>query len=249
VVFNWPYDPERSAARVREAVAERYPEFFHSYPADSAPPDRIGKIVTVFMNDDGTINRAQLSDATQSDLDERKFYARFLALGLTEEQFGHRGRTSNYEDPRHHTRYPNAPQLWLLYAWPRRSGDPPDVTLQSNAVFDEIRQKFHREIESQVPDEVILKRYFPDIWDNAPAKVSDALWVLLDQQGEFCATGRSPGSSTEIEKLLETRYPTARIKDEYGVGATTANGNRTDLYYFRLDDDSSATKCGELANL
>jgi hypothetical protein len=34
-----------------------------------------------------------------------------------------------------------------------------------------------------------------------------------------------------------------------GVGATTANGNTTDLYYFRLDDDSPATTCEELANL
>jgi hypothetical protein len=248
-VFKWPHDPERSAARVREAVAKQYSEYFRSYSADTGNQRSLGKILTVFMNNDGTINRAQLSDATQSDFNDRKFYERVLALGLTAEQFGHRGRTFNAPDPLQLSRYPNAPHLEIIYAWPRRTDDPPDVALQSNAVFREVFERRSREIDSQVPDEVVLQRFFPDIWENAPAKVSEGLWILLDQQGEVCETGRSPGTSTEIEKPLEARYPSARIKQEYGVGAKTANGNTTDLHYFRLDDDSTVKDCLALANL
>jgi beta-lactamase regulating signal transducer with metallopeptidase domain len=250
-VLKWPHDPERSAARVREAVAKQYPEFFHSYPeAANQESTRTFKILTVFMNADGTINRAQLSDAAPSDMSERLFYDQFLALGLTSEQFGHRGRTFNSQYPLQISRYPNAPNLVILYAWPRRSDDPPDVALQSNAVFHEVHDKWSREIDSQVPDEVFLKRYFPDIWENAPATVSDRLWILLDRQGEVCDTGRSPNGYTEIEKQKQfaTRYPTARIKFDYSVGAKTANGFATDLSYFWLDEDSKVKECAALTN-
>lgn len=249
-VLKWPHDPERSAARVRDAVATQYPQYFRPAVAQDAPltDPRTAKIVTVFMNNDGTINRAQLSEVGPDDLNERKFYDRFIALGLSPEEFGHRGRTFNSQNPLSVSRYPNALSLEILYAWPRRADDPPDTVAESNAVFREVDVKWSREVESQLPDDVFLKRYFPDIWTNAPATVSDKLWILFDRQGEVCDTGRLPQNITEMEQqtLFNARYPNARIRFSYGSGAQTANGHNTDLNYFWLDDDSKVKECAAL---
>lgn len=248
-VLNWSFDPERSAARVRAAVARQYPELFRDHPAPTESQNsKLLKLVTVFMNDDGTINLARMSDVGSEDLNERSFYDRFLALGLSPEQFGHRGRTFNSPDPLRVSHYLNTPNLEILYAWPRRADDPPDVALQSNAVFKEVHKKWSAETESQAPDDVFLKRYFRDIWYNVSEAQSAKLLVLLDRAGQVCDTGRLPMEVTEMEqqKLFEDRYPSARIRFDYSSGAQTANGTAADLNYFWLDDDSRVKECAQL---
>jgi hypothetical protein len=244
-VLKWPHDPTRSAARVRAAVAKQYPEFFRAYPPEQAYKKSTASNLTVFMNEDGTINRAGLSESGDANYTgERSTYERFLALGLKPEQFGHRARTANFQDSHRLQRFPNAPPLNIFYAWPRRQDDPPDVVFQSRPTFNHTFDKQQLEIEKRVPDEVILKRYFPDIWAHGSATPSDVAWILTDRDGVVCDFGRGlmAGLESPFNELMK-RYPGIRIALELGVGAKTAQGRGVNLDYLRLAEDSPLTSC------
>jgi hypothetical protein len=103
-VLKWAHDPSRSAARVRAAVAVQYPEFFRAYPPNQSHENNQAKLLTVFMNDDGTINRAAWSDGSPVD-DEKHRFNRFIDLGLSPDQFGHRAWTTNFMDAHSISRY------------------------------------------------------------------------------------------------------------------------------------------------
>jgi beta-lactamase regulating signal transducer with metallopeptidase domain len=246
-VLKWPHDPARSAARVRAAVAAQYPEFFRAYAPSESSQEGKHKLLTVFMNDDGTINRAKLSDDDGHTIgSEKAEFNQFVDLGLTPEQFAHRAHTSNFHDSRPWYRYPDEPSLMICYAWPRRPADPPDEAFQSHAVFTQAFDKWMREGEEQVPDEAFLKHYFPDAWEHGPANASENLWILLDRQGKVWDTGRSrysgrSGDFPVLAKELEAQYPGTRISLERSRDAETASGRPVYLEFFRLDDDSPVT--------
>jgi len=250
-VMKWPHDPTRSATRVRAAVASQYPEFFRSYPPEDAAQAQTGKLLTVFMNDDGTINRAKLDDIPDPrGFGERAFYDRLVALGFRPEQIGYRGRTFNTQDPDHLKHYPNAPNLVINFAWPRRPDDPPDIVFQSLPAFNDTFQKRSAENNDRVPDELFLKRYFPDLWERGPTSTPEAAWILVDVNGLVCDSGRTQeGGLIAVAKDLKDRYPGARIGLDIGVGADTATSRSVNLDYLRLEDDSPMTSCQSLANV
>ena len=249
-VNKWKYDPLRSGARARTAVSQRYPEFFRPYPAESLNQQTGMKHLTVFMNDDGSINRAKLDDLPTNwpGYDERQRFRFFIDMGLTPEQFGHRGSTTNLPNPHSLKRYPNAPLLDIDYAWPRRADDPPDMVFQSNAVFQAMYQRKSQEVDTQPSDEDFVKSYFPDIWLKGPTQRSEELWVLLDASGRVCSTGQhTPADVTAIVSELKGHYPAATIKAELATSAKTATGvQQVAIAYLRLAPDSRITACQAL---
>jgi len=247
-VYKWPPDPTRSAARVRAAVAAQYPEFFQPYGPirGSQPGER--KLLTVFMNEDGTINREMLSDNDgRTTGSEKAEYQLFLKLGLTPEQFARRACTTNIHNSPPYARYPDESSLMICYAWPRRSDDPPDEVFQSRAVFKQAEEKRATESHEQVPDEAFLERYFPDIWGHGPAFENEDLWILFDHQGRVWDVGRSgsrsPGADIGVlAKELEAKYPGTKINLDLARSANTADGHSVYMEYFRLDADSPVTE-------
>jgi hypothetical protein len=253
-VLKWAHDPSRSAARVRAAVAARYPEFFRAYPLKPPGQDPKVEILTVFMNDDGTINRSNLDDGNldvgSSGYDEKHRFNRFLDLGLSPEQFGHRGWTANLRDSHELARFPNAPELDINYAWPRRPDDPPDSAFLSNAVFRPAIDGLMKESDAAPSDALFLERYFPNIWEHGTASTSDVVWLLVDRQGVVCDHGISrSGGTNGLDTKLMSRYPGTRIGLHTGSGPTTAHGSRVNLDYLGLMDDSPLTTCQAIAEV
>lgn len=251
-VMKWPHDPARSATRVRAAVASEYPDYFRSYPPAYAYQEQTAKLLTVFMNDDGTINRSNLGDVWTIGAGDtqRYFFNRIVALGLQADQFGLRGWTFNTQDPDRLSPYPNAPRLDIVFAWPRHPDDPPDIVFQSHPVFNQTFEKSSEEINRRVPDELFLKRYFPDIWEHGPTSDSDQAWILVDVDGVVCDTGRiRAGDLRTVANELSERYPGARIGLDIGVGAETATSRGVNLSYMRLEDDSPFLSCQAIAKV
>jgi hypothetical protein len=248
-VLKWPHDPTRSAARVRAAVAAQYPEFFRAYPPQPSRQDQKVELLTVFMNDDGTINRTSVDDEKQGD-DEKQRFNRFLELGLSPEQFGHRGWTANFRGAHDLRRYANAPELNINYAWPRRPDDPPDVAFLSNAAFRPAKDAWMKELYAGPPDTSFLKRYLPDIWENGTGSTSDVVWILVDTQGAVCGHGVTRiAGAVGLDRDLMNRYPGTRIGLHAGTGAASAHGSRVNLDYLGLMDDSPLTTCQAIAEV
>ena len=250
-VMKWAHDPARSASRVRDAVAKKYPEFFQSYPLSYPYKEQTGKLLTVFMNDDRTINRATLNQMPNPPgFSEGQIYDRIVALGIPPDQFGRFGRIFNTLDPSRLEHYPNAPHLDIIFAWPRHPDDPPDIGSQTQPAFNNTFDKRSQEIDRRAPDELFLKRYFPDIWEKGPSSASEQAWILVDLAGKVCDTGRvGTGGFSGITKELNKRYPGAQIGLDISVGAETANNGGVQLDYMRLQDDSPLTSCQSIESV
>lgn len=245
-VLKWPVDPARSLARVEAAVMSRYPEFYRTYPPTTSEPSK-GKHLTLLMNDDGTIGGAKLID-TPIDYypNESEIMEHFRELGLTVEQLSHRGHTTNweyglFENP---GMYASAPFLRVDYAWPRRSEDPPDVSLQSHPteyLFD-LRKL---EEQSHPRDEEFVMRYFPDVWREGAGL--DHLWILLDQLGNVVETGRASENplGTDFETKLAARG--VRIGSASSTRVDTEDGEDVSLTYLWVSADSDLASLAGLS--
>jgi hypothetical protein len=235
-VLKWPHDPTRSAEIVEAQVAARYPEFYRHYSPAMADISK-AKLLTVFMNDDGTIDRAQLIDGTvNADDDGRNALERFRQLGLTPEQLSHRGRITNWERWGWRDAYQSAPLLRVDYAWTRRPEDPPDESLQSHDVFHQVWNLLQDEQQNQAPDHAFLMRYFPDVWQDGGSL--DNLWILLDRLGNVLDSGRTLEMPHAYRKELEARYPGTKIGEGRYTGVKAKNGKNASLAYFWLAADS-----------
>jgi hypothetical protein len=165
-VLKWPIDPTRSAARVEAAVREYSPELFQGDMANRP------KLSTVFMNDDGSVNRIRTeitgpgwTSAIAPDAIER-----MTSLGVGADEIGRRGLIG--------LRPPYDGQIG--YAWPRRPDD------------GDLNERYPRGTDPQqdsADDGAIMSRYFADASMSVPQK-HESGWLLLGRDGHIWASGR-----------------------------------------------------------
>jgi len=235
LVLQWPPDPSRSAARVRAAVAKAFPEFFRAYPArDARAP---WSVITVFMNEDGTINRSSLTRLSTTGVpdEERMGYQRLLRLGLSPAQFALRGTTGNWQDPLWRLKYADAPPLMIDYAWPRRPGDPPDEISEPPTLFEKFNVP--NPADSNLPDTALLERLFPKVAEHGPDSKGETLWVILDPAGRLWAAGKSEEFATTMMGV-EALYPGITLGGSRARYVDTAAGTPVMFSMWWLGADS-----------
>jgi beta-lactamase regulating signal transducer with metallopeptidase domain len=242
-VLMWPHDASRAGARVRAAVAARFPEYFRAYPAGDA--SKSAQVIFVFMNDDGTIARASapetVSNTIAFGLDDRQGYKGLLSLGLSAEQFGRRGATSNWQSAADRLTNPNAAPLTIYYAWPRRADDPPDQLALLPAMLKRFSYSAPSQKQYDSPDQALLERYFPEVWRRGPDSRNEVLWVLLDRSGTVWGTGISPEMVT-VSPEIQALYPGITLGDGRARLVRTAPGTPVMVGLWWLGEDSRVTE-------
>jgi beta-lactamase regulating signal transducer with metallopeptidase domain len=216
-VLKWRHDPTRTGARVQAALAAYDPSLLIPQPEDK-PANTIQ--VTVFMNDDGTINRESKREIppgtpiTEDDLE------RFAALGVKQEQLGRRGFALGFDS------HSNS-AVRIDYAWPKRSDDPPDIA-DSAIAWREIFAKYPERQDTE-DDPAIFARYFPDIERSGYAAVNVTVqggkqvllpWILFGRDGHIWDSGRWPTNTDQfregvgLAQELGIRYPGAKVSGQ-----------------------------------
>jgi beta-lactamase regulating signal transducer with metallopeptidase domain len=241
-VLRWPIDSTRSAARVRQSVQHYFPDLAQ------APPNSLS-LITVFMNEDGTVNRGNKRVLPQpwaiTAGDEK-----YSDPSVTAKQIGRSGLTQDWAS--------DGRFLYIRYAWPRRANDPAVPTNESEnagnwwwtkndiAAFLKSNADAAQELTPQ--DDAILARYFPDALTNGLPDGQGA-WVLLARDGRILVTGTSISgnawSSLFLDKELGTRYPglTAHPCDQIPPRRIeAATGRRFRLLYECVAIDSALTQ-------
>jgi beta-lactamase regulating signal transducer with metallopeptidase domain len=239
-VIKWPHDPARSVERVRKAVLMRYPEMLQPDPDGKAE----AKMIAVFMNDDGTINRSIVSPDNQIHPDKL-----FEGIGLRSEDLGHRGRTrfwTNLDDPMRSKAGANS---MVYYAWPRRASDPPDSPSGRDAYSPRIPNQDPSTDaligkERDTVDRAIVKQYFPNFWLNGVSP-QELLYVLLDRHGEVCGTAQHNreifGGPANSE--FEARFPGIQIGYATSYDIRSDNGHKAQVWFSWPARDSPVTTC------
>lgn len=237
-VLKWRLDPMRTAARVRSAVAERYPDFHAPRLLERNRDDSKNALVTVAMNDDGTINDAVLvENASEEDLTDRKMFDRFRALGLKPDQLAYRGRTTNQGD--FQDKNLTSPLLVIQYAWPRRDSDPPDEMLVTIDVFERISLLHLQEQQSHPPDEEFLRRYFSSVWKTGLPGNSAGVWLLLARTGEVVDAGTTHARDIgAAEHDVHARYSGIKTSEASISGAKIPSGSTIPMHYIWIASDS-----------
>jgi len=193
-VLKWPIDSTRSAARVTAAVRARYPEAFTRVPGGQE-----FNIITVFMNDDGTIERAR-KEVLEPPLQipGMGIAERFAPLGL---QWGEIGRADMISIP--------TGQVW--YAWRARLEDE---------VFDGPRHRINDLPKTDDRDDrALIKRYFPDA-ASYHLGAGEQRWILLGRDGHVWGTGHGVyPNSLLLEGEVEARFPGVRVGEPWTEGS------------------------------
>jgi len=110
-VLRWPPDATRGHERVQKALELYNPELLKSSRTQqSGEPIQL----TVFMNEDGTVNREQKRIVHVGESITEDQLERFAAMGVSREQLGRMGFVEGL------TQTTNAP-VSIDYAWPRRA--------------------------------------------------------------------------------------------------------------------------------
>jgi hypothetical protein len=212
-VLRWQPDPARTRARVQAAVAA-YDPSLRNLPATVKPGTQIQ--LTVFMNDDGTVNREskrQYSPTASFTVEDP--VERLAALGVNKEQLGRRGFASGVGAPK------SNPQAWISidYAWPKRADEPSDIADLTPVI------NYPRKPDIQ-DDAAIFAHYFPDIERSGPAAVRIAVagkqqvfmpWILFGRDGRVWDSGRWPTNTDRymvgvaLLREIELRYPGVKV--------------------------------------
>jgi beta-lactamase regulating signal transducer with metallopeptidase domain len=220
-VLKWPIDPTRAAARAEAAAREHFPELFEGEMAHH------NKIVTLFMNDDGSVNRAAKEAINPGWSSKINFDAieRFTALGLTADEIGRRGVIL--------LRPPD--DGMIAYAWPRRSDDRD---------LDE-RHREPKPRQDTTDDLAIISRYFADASNSVP-KQHQSGWVLLGRDGHIWTTGRGfyYQSGLMLPAEIEARFPGIKVTQPWDncLEAPAAEGAKLPISCVWLAPDSPVTK-------
>jgi beta-lactamase regulating signal transducer with metallopeptidase domain len=217
-VLRWQPDPSRTADRVRSIV-----EHYDSVLLEKSSDTGIGAVqMTVFINSDGTVNRAsenkfrlgQSYTITEDALD------RFAALGIAREQLGRHGGTNISSAGK--------PNIIIDYAWARQPSDPEDPDGWDNG-SDRGRKFLQMQWKADThDDEAIVQRYFADIAQEGDAAVTEVVddrklrlvpWILFGRDGRIWASGRSHTESccyrlTSLEGEIEARFPGVIVQQE-----------------------------------
>jgi BlaR1 peptidase M56 len=176
----------------------------------AAETGRTVKLITVFMNDNGTISRSDVRNIPAGGNQPPRSPAVFAQMGIDNTQLAHRGFIWH--------RRQSAPEQDLMvdYAWPRRANDPPDEA--DSVLIDRVYGPEASSAESLADEEfdrAILAHYFPDVSKGKPSHDDpNRFWVLLDRQGNIQATGRAhplaPALPADFLRDLDLRYPGIR---------------------------------------
>jgi hypothetical protein len=129
-------------------------------------------------------------------------------------------------------------RLLLIYAWPRRAGEPPP-------------QPWHAELSGPLEpnddpsvDRAIAEKYFPDLYTyTKPESEANAdFWVLLDLEGRVLATGRRYlASRGDLKRYLESLYPGIRTDSFEPREFKGDHGRRGVVNFMWLAPDSPVT--------
>jgi beta-lactamase regulating signal transducer with metallopeptidase domain len=153
-------------------------------PFIGQPRERRIKLITVFMNENGTINRSDVREFSSPAFEPPRSAAVFVQMGIGADQLAHRGVISQL------TPGGRDQEILVDYAWPRRPTDPPD---DADAIIDEIYGSAAigaSAARDEAFDRAVMERYFPDLWQNRSSQEQEKLpWVLLDRRGNIQATG------------------------------------------------------------
>lgn len=214
-----PLDRAALEAKVKTAVAARYP---------TLRPDQL-HLVTVVMNEDGTLRRVQRETSTSPEdwRDLPKFH-RFKALGVPESELGFVG----------FLKLPAAAgggeNVFVQYAWPRNDRD---------SLFPSL-------LERERLQRTLVERYFPDlVRGGAPAH--ELAWLLLDHDGQLVSTGRTPLGIEALVTEIEARDPSynldsfrivRRLKAMFDTAGVDVVGQPVTVAFLWLDERASAAR-------
>jgi hypothetical protein len=216
-VLKWPYDPMRTRQKVQAALAAYDPSLL-SASSDSHPSATIR--VTVFMKDDGTVDRESKREIPFGTPMSEDAIDRFAALGVKKEQLGRTGFTVGLG--------PHANSVVQIdYAWPRRADEPLNIA-DSAIAWREVYAKYPEQ-QDTADDAAIFARYFPDIADKGRAAVDVTVlgrrevlmpWILFGRDGRVWDSGRWPTNSDQfrlgagLEQELAIKYPGAQVSSQ-----------------------------------
>jgi beta-lactamase regulating signal transducer with metallopeptidase domain len=212
-VLRWPIDPTRSAARVKQAVQDYFPDLLQA-------PDYSNNVVTVFMNDDGTIKRGEKRVFPPGSSLSESSYPSYAELGVAPEAIGRSSEIMGWQ--------PTASgkqKINLRYAWPRRVSDRPEAPSPGWWWSKPPGPDTH-----ETPgDRAIVARHFPGVLENG-VRDGMGLWVLIARDGTVLKTGQSfrgnprlrdprPNShgfvrentTMFVDRELEARYPGIKV--------------------------------------
>jgi hypothetical protein len=210
-------DTARAPQRVHEAVRVAFPELL--LPMNLPQSNRI----TVFMTEDGRISKHYVEQHTQErirqygDIDPQSFAALWEPMGLRADELGTMGITTvvvmptsvpAVNDPRNE----EAPKAAVvLYAWPRRPGEPIGGTPQSDASAElATRVTFTYTEVAQV-----LEQLLPGALNDRGIAPNGAPWLVMSRDGSVLRSGYIPPPTGNIigVSLLQPLVPDLRLKE------------------------------------
>jgi beta-lactamase regulating signal transducer with metallopeptidase domain len=211
-VLRWSIDPTRSLAKVKEAVLAYFPDLLQT-------PDYSNILITVFMNDDGTVKRGEKRVFPPGSGYSEDMSPQYADLGVAPEDIGRSSEIMGWRPTESEKHTVN-----LHFAWPKRADDRPEDPhhwwwVKSPPVST------HETPE----DRAIVARYFPGVLENG-VRDGMGLWALVARDGTILRTGQSfrgnlrfpdprPNShmvlrentGTFVDWELEARYPGIRV--------------------------------------
>jgi hypothetical protein len=204
---------------------------------------RAVQLITVFMNDDGTINRSDLRTLTVDKDEPPQSTAVFAQMHVDTSQLAHRGVIWQVR-----AAYAGGPEVVVDYAWPRRSDDPSDEADRS--IIEQVYGPPASEASvarDEALDRAILTRYFPDLSQQTSEAQVKLPWVLLDRTGNIQATGTAERAALlpgllGLPRDLERMYPGIRTGECVRAQIKSPRGQSTWLTYIWLAPDSSVVR-------
>lgn len=224
-------DPTRDFALLRAKLEERYKSLYRPVSADRVPK------LTVMMTESGDIERTKIDSMKSAEAFSLvPSPDLFIAMGIPSDRIGPIGKAMLFEGmPGDGS---ESGRLLVVYAWPRRAGElapRPWHAKQGPAAPN----------DDPAIDRAIAEKYFPDLytfdapkyeWPNAD------FWVLLDQQGQVCATGnRFIFNGKELKLYLESLYPGIQTEGFQPVEFYGERGRKAVVTFMWISKNSPVT--------
>ena len=192
------------------------------------------ELITVFMNDNGTINRSDRREIPIGQEQPSRSPAVFAQMGIDSKELAHRGFIW------HRRSRPTDQEVMVDYAWPRRANDSPDEA--DSSLIDRVyapRTSGAAALQGEAIDQAIMARYFPD---PHPKRV----WVLLDRVGNIQATGRAddlaPTQQLHLSGDLQRLYPGIRTGEWVRSQVKLPSNQSSWITYIWLAPDSPVSE-------
>jgi hypothetical protein len=210
-------DSARAPQRVMQAVRETLPELL--LPGTG---DRFNRI-SVLMTEDGRIARhhAELREGKQfqryGDIDPLAYAAQWERLGLRADELGTVGITMVFQMPTtapagNDPRMEQPPRLAeVLYAWPRRPGEPVGGIPQSD-----IAAELASRVAFTYTDVVkVLEQLLPGALNERGVAPDGVPWLVMSRDGRVLRSGYIPPPQGNVigARLLQPQVPDLRLRE------------------------------------